>query len=577
MIKRLVLALLSIVAVMLVTTSLPSRAQAPRAGASSARVAEVPDCSDPRSAADSVFDWLRPDVYDPVKAGGCIDAPPGEPADRLAVQLKQLLDARGLWVPISSMPTDPDFVDDEGRAVVALLPDELPVITVSRQPDGRWTYSRDSAEAIPDLYANTFSALSLWFQNSGPPMFHTRALGLFVWQYLYALLLLGLAVLAGIVARILLRSQVARLVRRLGIPLDEAAYRKTNRPLVVAVTTGVLGFLLPDLYLPLSLAMVLTKLLQISCWLAIFAVLYHLVKVAAVVASERAQRTASRLDDQAIPLIRQSADVLLFLVAVLVLSDAFGFDVWKLAAGMGVGSLAFALAAQDTVANLFGSLNIFLDRPFQIGEWIKIGQVEGVVEEVGFRSTRVRTFHNSLVTIPNSQITNANVDNLGLRPRRRIKHRIGLTYHTPPDVLEAYATGVRAILAAHPYVQNTFEVHVYELAASGIEILVYYHVVTPGWHEELETRAQNLLEFVRLAHELGVSFAFPSTSVYVEATPERPLPAAEAPSLDELQAVADSFGPGGDRARPIGPAFARRWVAQDLESMTTRGAAEDDG
>ncbi|MEM6929031.1 MAG: mechanosensitive ion channel family protein [Myxococcota bacterium] len=566
MLNRLVVTGLSLVAIFFVVTSWPVFAQSTAS----------PDCSNPRSAADSVFDWLRPQTWDPDKAGGCIDVPKSGRPDRLAVQLKQVLDARGLLVPISTLPTDPDYVDEDGRAVVSILPDDLPLITVVRQPDGRWTYSRDTAEAIPELYANTFSSVSLWFQNSGPPVFHTRVLGLYVWQYLYGFALLAVAALVGFLVRLLLRTQVSRLVERLGLPLDEKTYRRTNRPVVVAVTTGLLGFMLPDLHLPVQLARVLSKLLEVVSWTALFTLLFHLIQVAATIAAQRALRTESRLDDQAIPLIRQSAQAVLIIVAILVLSDTLGFDVWKLAAGVGVGSLAFALAAQDTVANLFGSLNIFLDRPFQIGEWVKIGEVEGVVEEVGFRSTRVRTFYNSLVTIPNSQITNANVDNLGLRPRRRIKHVVAVTYDTPADVLEAYAAGIRAILVAHPYVQNSFEVHVWNLGDSAIELLVYYHVVTPGWHEELETRAQNLLEFIRLADTMGVSFAFPSTSVYVEATPEHPLAEFPSPSLDELQATVDSFGPGGARSRPHGPAFPRTWAAQALPEAQDRGSASDD-
>ncbi|MEN0062713.1 MAG: mechanosensitive ion channel family protein [Myxococcota bacterium] len=559
---RILVAVLSLLAALLVLTSWPSLAQEPSG----------PTCANPREAADSVFDWLR---TNPKKAGRCIDAPKGVRPERLAAQLKQVLDARGLLVPISSLPTDPDYQNDDGEHVVAILPDDLPVLTVSRVR-GKWKYSRDSAEAIPELYASTFSSLSLWFQNSGPPVFHTRVLGLYVWQYLYGLLLLLVAVVVGVIGRALLRNQVARFVARLGLPLDEKTYQRTNGPVIGAVTTGLLWWGLPDLQLPLQLARVLTKLLEISFWVSVLAVGYQFINVAATIAASYAKRTQSRLDDQAIPLLRQSAHALLTIVGILILSDTLGFDVWKLAAGVGVGSLAFALAAQDTVANMFGSLNIFLDRPFQIGEWIKIGDVEGVVEEVGFRSTRVRTFYNSLVTIPNSQITNANVDNLGLRPRRRIKHQLAVTYGTPPDVLEAYATGVRAILAAHPFVQKTFEVHVYDLADSAIEILVYYHVVTPGWHEELQTRSQNLLEFIRLAETMGVSFAFPSTSLYVEATPEHPLPEVATPPLDELQALADSFGPQGSRARPQGPAFAQDWTAQALPGED-RGSASDEG
>jgi len=308
-------------------------------------------------------------------------------------------------------------------------------------------------------------------------------------------------------------------------------------------------------------------------WVVGLFTLSRFVNVGSAAARAWASGTDSKLDDQAIPLIRQAIQVVLLVIGGLYIADAAGIDVWQLAAGVGIGGLAFALAAQDTVANVFGSINIFVDRPFQIGDWVQIGKVEGVVEEVGFRSTRVRTFYNSLVTIPNSQITNANVDNLGVRPRRRIKMTLGLTYNTPVDKVQAYVEGIRAILAAHPYVQRTYEVQFYNLGASSLEILVYYHVVTPGWHEELNTRSQNLMEFMRLADQLGVQFAFPSTSVYVESTPESPLPKQIAPDLHELQAVVDGFAPGGAQARPAGPAFGHSWSVPGRE----RGSATDDG
>ena len=230
--------------------------------------------------------------------------------------------------------------------------------------------------------------------------------------------------------------------------------------------------------------------------------------------------------------------------------------------------LAFALAAQDTVANLFGALNIFLDKPFQIGDWVKVGDVEGTIEEVGFRSFRVRTFYNSVVTVPNSTITNTNVDNLGVRHRRRCKLTLGLTYDTPPDTLQAFVEGVRAILAAHPNVEKTYDVHFYAFGASSLDILLNYHIIAESWTEELETRSANFLEFLRLAEALGVSFAFPSTSLYVESTPKEPMPAQDRPSVEDLQEIAAKFGPEGDASRPMGVPFTRSWSVQKL---TARG------
>ncbi len=528
---------------------------------SMARGAEV-DCSTPRKATDSLFVWTRPGNFDVTKASACMDLPPDANGARLAIQLKQVLDARGLWVPVASLPNDPNYTDEDGEARVVPMPRAFPILVIEKHPDGRWVYARSTMEAVPDLYAATFSPLSQWFQSALPPIFYTRILGIYLWQVLYGALLLAGAAVVGTVVRILLKTQVLRLVRKLKLELDDEEYARTNRPVVLLVVGGILYWGLTDLQLGIELSAFLRRVISVGIVISALVLASRAVNVVARMAQGWAAGTENRLDDQLIPLLRQALQVVVLVLGMLYLADAVGIDVWKLAAGVGIGGLAFALAAQDTVANFFGSVNIFVDRPFQIGDWVIIGNVEGVVEEVGFRSTRVRTFYNSVVTIPNSQITNANVDNMGLRPRRRVKMMLGLTYDTPPDVIQAYVEGIRAILAAHPYVQRSYEVHLYQFSASSIDILVYYHVVVPGWHEELDTRSQNMLEFIRLANELGVSFAFPSTSVYIESTPDKPLPPRPEPPIEELAEVVDAFGPGGAKARPMGPRFPRSWSVQ---------------
>ena len=513
--------------------------------------AQAPACANPREAADSLF------VDDPALAAACLDVPPGESGPRLAEQLKQVLDARGHWVPVPSLSTNPDFVDDSGDARVVPMPGEFPLLVLERAPDGRWLYARGTLDAVPALYAETFSELSLWFQAQLPPVFYQRLFGLRAWQVFYAVLLLIVAWTAGRAVHVLLSTQVRRVVRRAGFPIDDGAYVRTQRPLVLLTAAAVVLWGLPDLQLSIDASRTVHLVTRLVLALAAVFAASRFVDVGAAYAAARARKTESRLDDQVIPLVRQAAQVVVWTLGVLFLLQNQGVDVFSLVAGLGIGGLAFALAAKDTVANLFGSLNIFLDRPFQIGDWVKIGEVEGTVEEVGFRSTRVRTFYNSLVTIPNSSITSANVDNLGLRHRRRVKTTLGLTYDTPPDKLQAFVEGIRAILAAHPAVQRSYEVHFHDFGPSSLDVLVYYHLVVPSWSAELEARAQNLLEILRLADDLGVSFAFPSTSVYVESTPEHPLQTRETPSLPELEAIAAAYGPDGARARPLGPPFTR--------------------
>ena len=129
--------------------------------------------------------------------------------------------------------------------------------------------------------------------------------------------------------------------------------------------------------------------------------------------------------------------VLVTVVGLVFLASVLRINVTSLLAGLGIGTLAFGLAAQDSVKNLFGSLTVIFDRPFHVGQWVKIGSHEGTVEEVGFRSTRIRTFYNSQVTLPNSRLTTAIVDNMGRRRYRRIKTMLSLQYDTKPEQMNA--------------------------------------------------------------------------------------------------------------------------------------------
>lgn len=562
-----------ILAVLLVQTAHAVPASGGSPAEITAQVSATAQCANPHDAADSLFIHLDPKHYAPERAARCLEVPEGQRGTVLARKLKQVLDARRLYVPVSSLPTQAGYQNEDGQSVVVPMPEDAPWLVLHRGDDGQWRYSRSTLAQVPKLHRETFSPVSRFLQTELPdPLYTVQVGGVALWQLLYGMVLLGVAWLLGLLLQKLLRGQVVRIVRKAGLQLDPATWSRTSRPLAIMAMALVLLWGVPDLALSIKLSTTMFQVCWIIVSLAGVAWVARLVDVFANVAATWAGTTESRLDDQLVPLIRQAVHLIVYVVGTFMVLDAVGVDVWKLVAGVSIGGLAFALAAQDTVANLFGSLNIFVDKPFQIGDWVRIGSVEGTVEEVGFRSTRVRTFYNSLVTIPNSAITNANVDNMGKRHRRRVKLTLGLTYSTPPDKVQAYVEGIRAILAAHPTVERTYEVHFYNLGGSALEILVYYHLVVPGWTQELESRSQNLMEFMRLAKELGVSFAYPSTSVYLESTPERPKRSHASPGIDDLQRIVDGFGPEGEHARPEGPRFHHSW---SVEGRTDRGSADD--
>ncbi len=524
----------------------------------------MPSCVNPRAAADTLFVWQTADNHNPTHAATCLDSPDGASPEALAVQLKTVLDARGLWVPVHAMSTDPEYVDAQGDPHLLPMPAEAPWLSLERGDDGLWRYSRRTLEEVPRLYRDTFSPISQWFQAQLPSVFYNRIAGFYLWQAAYAILLVLVAWSTGRVVDWLLIGQVRRWVERAGLRLPEAAHHQLRLPLVVLSMAIILWWGVPDLQLRVNVSWTLLALLKVLVAFAVVLATSRVVNIAAGVFEARAELTDSKLDDQLVPLARQAAQVVVWSLGVLFILQNQGIDVAGLIAGLGIGGLAFALAAKDTIANLFGSLNIFLDKPFQVGDSIEVGGVSGVVEEVGFRSTRVRTFHNSLVTVPNSNITNANVDNMGQRPKRRVRVTLGLTYDTTPERLQAFVEGIRAILAAHPKVEQSYEAHFNEFGASSLDILVNFHVTTRSWTEELETRSQVFLAILRLAEELDVSFAFPSTSVYLESTPEQPLGERPPRTLDDLEAVFAAYGPRGAKAANGSVPFQRSYSAHTL-------------
>ena len=511
-----------------------------------------PSCLTPQQAADSLLAWLQPDSWDPDRAATCVEEPPGMAGrgPELAVELKQVLDARGHWVPVPSLSDEPDYVDEEGRAVVPLV-DELPEVYLVKVDDA-WLYSQETMAAAPLLHEQTFSGFVDSLRNALPPW----SLGkVALWQLAYAALLLSLGFGLGWLINLVLRRQVEGLVNRLQLPFDSRAFARTRRPLRWLVLGVIIYWGIPGFQGTIDFTQVVQYVARGVIGVAAVLIAVRWIDVFAGIGQNRAKATETRMDDQLIPLAARGAKVVIAALGVVFVLENTLEDVGSLIAGLGIGGLAIALAAQQTLANLFGSLMIFLDRPFHVGDWVILpGGVEGTVEEIGFRSTRVRTFYNSVVTVPNADIAGGVCDNMGERQYRRCKTTIGVTYDTPPDVLDAFVVGIRAILKANPKVrQDAYEVHFRDFGPSSLDILLYFFFDVPGWHEELEGRAQVFLEILRLAEDLGVSFAFPSTSLYVESTPDRPLPRREPVTADELRERVVAFGPGGRRARPDGP------------------------
>lgn len=278
--------------------------------------------------------------------------------------------------------------------------------------------------------------------------------------------------------------------------------------------------------LPGKFATFYEHLMQAFIALQIIILLYHAVDAMTEVFLKIAANTSAshNFSGQLIPYASKTIKIFIVVFGVLIALQSFGLNVVSLLAGLGLGGLALALAAQDTAANVFGSITIMCDNPFKVGDWIKMKDTEGTVEEIGFRSTRVRTFYNSVITVPNAMIAKEVVDNLGIRPARRIRQVLGITYETPPEKIIQFCDRVRAMITAQPEVlPETVTVNFNNYADSALNILVNFHLTIFTTDEELTAQQNIFIEILKIAAELKVDFAYPTQTVYHKEMTSSPL------------------------------------------------------
>ena len=239
-----------------------------------------------------------------------------------------------------------------------------------------------------------------------------------------------------------------------------------------------------------------------------------------IVSSERLKR--SSLDSQLIRLAARLVGVIFATAFLIRGADELGFPAYSVLAGLGVGGLAIALAARDSIANLLGSLVIMLEKPFRIGHSIRVAGSEGTVEDVGFRSTRIRTADNSLISIPNNAVVNATVENLSLRAMRRQRFFVQVTYDTSRQKVETLVAGIRRLILDHSLTNKTnFQVCFNNFSESSLDILVMFYFEVQDYGVELKEREAILLRTMDLVNEIGVEFAFPTRTLQIEgALPE---------------------------------------------------------
>ncbi len=223
-------------------------------------------------------------------------------------------------------------------------------------------------------------------------------------------------------------------------------------------------------------------------------------------------KSESDLDDQLLPILRKTIKAVLWIFGIVIALSNSGFDVAALIAGLGIGGLALALAAQDTVKNIFGGIMVFLDKPFKIKDRIKVNGMDGVVEEIGVRSTRLRTLEGRLITIPNGQFSDNAVENVSLEPTRKVNISLGLTYDTTPEQMENAMNIIKDIIKANSKVEDDALVAFNAWGDFAMGIQVIYYISSPDFIFSAQSEIN--LEILKLFNAEGLEFAFPTQTIY---------------------------------------------------------------
>ncbi|WP_299056970.1 mechanosensitive ion channel family protein [uncultured Polaribacter sp.] len=485
------------------------------------------DLSTPQATIYTHLYFLQKETYNAKNAAKTIFGLSESKAIEKAIKIKRILDGRGLFVDLNKIPKTANYKDSVGYSSsfkYVLFPQRMPSIYVEKIEDN-WYYSAETIASLEALYKEVFPWYIQKLQQIIPVFGHQKVGGFEFWQLLGLLLLFVFAgflfFISKRVAFFVLKKIQMLLTKHSNLEVNKVL-KKLAHPISLLIVVAFFIKIFPSLQFSLGINTWVFLILNIAktvFWIYVF---LKLVQVIMQIYSDFTERTHGRLDDQLVPILNSLFKGLVIVVGIFRLLVLFGVDTTTLLAGATIGGLAFALASQDTVKNLIGTIMIFLDKPFHIEDWIEASEFSGTVEKVGFRSTTVRAADTSVYQIPNSRLSEIVINNKGLRLFRRYNTNLGLRYDTPPELIEAFVTGVREIIIAHPETRSdSYNVEFTGFGDSALLVMVNVYFKSLAWGTEQSSKHRLHIAIVKLAKNLGVDFAFPSTTVTIENFPDK--------------------------------------------------------
>ncbi len=450
------------------------------------------------------------------------------PSSKQAVQtvrrLKAVLDHKG-WVDLEAISNQPQGVLNDG------LPESIEEITRVRGPGGMlepirmfrrtggdregWFFTTRTLERVPVLYQELPGR---WWLERIPPMFLREGpYGLFWWQWMALPLFVLCAGLTGWVLGYVLRRMLARATAHTEITWDDVVVQRIGTPLMAACTVWMLHLNLPLMSLMPEPQAMAKHLLRVVFFVVLFWSALRVMDVFGQVLQNSFTANHQTSLSSLVPLFTRIGKVLVVVAAGICVLSELGYPVTSLVAGLGIGGLAFALAAQKTVENLFGAFSLGVDQPFREGDFVKVDDVQGTVERVGLRSTLIRTQERTLVSMPNGKLADMRIENFTLRDRMRMHVQLPLVQHTSAENMRLLMQNIENHLRQHPKTwQETVLVRFVGIAEYSLTLEISAWFLTGDTEEFTYIRQHMLLDIMGIVRAHGSDFALP-TRLWVSA------------------------------------------------------------
>ena len=452
-------------------------------------------------------------------------------ADTRVLQLKEVLDRIDL-PDFASIP-DADALEAEEFKSWTLPGTEISIARVEQGPRaGEYLFTSETVQRLPDFYQRIAhlpyksTATAGWYDRyryGGGGMYklipYRWMLALPDWakqlifdQPLWRWFGVVFVLLTATLVYLLVRRIAGAWAKRGTASELRTQWAQLAKPLILLTLIPVVEHVLAE---NLRLTGAILETTTLTLWAVFTLSLTWAVWLGSHVVAESVVATqdinSGSIDSQLIRLGLRLVATILSITILVIGAQQLGIPAYSVIAGLGVGGIAIALAAKDSLANLLGSLLIMFEKPFRVGHWIKLGDTEGIVESIGFRSTRIRTFYNSLVSIPSNTLVNNTIDNMQMRHYRRVRTTLLISYDTPADTVEAFIEAIKQLVLDNPYTRkDRYRIRLDDFSDFGVQILVNFFLDAANTKDEQVERQQILMGILKLAESMGIQFATPA-------------------------------------------------------------------